>query len=121
YSRCHSRIRPAWCDPPRRRPATLITWWGDGPIIWNQMPGHTTKAGREMGLAMIARVICTASIATALCAMGVDAQTAPARADSPPVLKVESSCEAAGRGAVVLGRNKEACLADETTAQDTLK
>jgi hypothetical protein len=67
---------------------------------------------------MIARVICTASIVT-LGAMGIDAQMAPARADSPPVLKVESSCEAAGRGAVVLGRNKEACLADETTAQDT--
>ena len=69
---------------------------------------------------MIARVVCTASIVT-LGAMGIDAQMAPARADSPPVLKVESSCEAAGRGAVVLGRNKEACLADETTAQDTLK
>ncbi len=39
----------------------------------------------------------------------------------PPVLQVGSSCEAAGRGAVVLGRNKEACMADETTAQDTLK
>jgi hypothetical protein len=39
----------------------------------------------------------------------------------PPVLQVGPSCEAAGRGAVVLGRNKEACLADETTAQDTLK
>jgi len=70
---------------------------------------------------MIARAICTASIATVLCAIGLDAPMAPARADSPPVLKVESSCEAAGRGAVVLGRNKEACLADETTAQDTLK
>ena len=69
---------------------------------------------------MIARVICTASIVT-LGAMAIDAQMAPAGADSPPVLKVESSCEAAGRGAVVLGRNKEACLADETAAQDTLK
>jgi hypothetical protein len=39
----------------------------------------------------------------------------------PPVLQVGTSCEAAGRGAVVLGRNKEACLADETAAQDTLK
>ena len=39
----------------------------------------------------------------------------------PPTLQVEPSCEAAARGAVVLGRNKEACLADETTAQDTLK
>jgi hypothetical protein len=39
----------------------------------------------------------------------------------PPVLQVGPSCEAAGRGAVVLGRNKEACLADETAALNTLK
>jgi hypothetical protein len=39
----------------------------------------------------------------------------------PPVLQVVSSCEAAGRGAVILGRNKEACLADESAAQDTLR
>ena len=38
-----------------------------------------------------------------------------------PVLQVVSSCEAAGRGAVVLGRNKEACLADKSAAQDTLR
>jgi hypothetical protein len=37
------------------------------------------------------------------------------------VLQVGPSCEAAGRGAVVLGRNKEACLADENAALDTLK
>jgi len=43
------------------------------------------------------------------------------RGGSPPTLQVGPSCEAAGRGAVVLGRNKEACLGDETTAQDTLK
>jgi hypothetical protein len=43
------------------------------------------------------------------------------RGGGPPTLQVGPSCEAAGRGAVVLGRNKEACLADETTAQDTLK
>jgi hypothetical protein len=36
-----------------------------------------------------------------------------------PTLDVGPSCEAAGRGAV--GRDKKACLADETTAQDTLK
>jgi hypothetical protein len=42
-------------------------------------------------------------------------------AGAPPVLQVATSCEAAGRGAVVLGRNKEACLADETAAQDTLR
>jgi hypothetical protein len=39
----------------------------------------------------------------------------------PPVLQVGPSCEAAGRGAVVLGRNKEACLADENAALTTLK
>jgi hypothetical protein len=39
----------------------------------------------------------------------------------PPTLQVGPSCEAAGRGGIVLGRNKEACLADETDAQNTLK
>jgi hypothetical protein len=38
-----------------------------------------------------------------------------------PQLQVGPSCDAAARGSVILGRNKEACLADETTAQDTLK
>jgi hypothetical protein len=48
---------------------------------------------------------------------------APVRS-SPPKLQVGPSCDAAGRGSVVLGRlgrNKQSCLADETTAQDTLK
>ena len=36
-------------------------------------------------------------------------------------LAVGRSCEAAARGSVVLGRDKKACLADETTARDTLK
>jgi hypothetical protein len=48
-------------------------------------------------------------------------QTARTRAGGPPTLQVGPSCEAAGRGAVMLGRNKEACLADETVSQDTLK
>jgi hypothetical protein len=43
------------------------------------------------------------------------------RGGAPPTLQVGPSCEAAGRGAIVLGRNKEACLADEKAAQDTLK
>jgi hypothetical protein len=42
-------------------------------------------------------------------------------AGGPPTLQVGQSCEAAARGSVVLGRDKKACLADETTAQDTLK
>ena len=48
-------------------------------------------------------------------------QNAGARAGGPPTLNVDPSCVAAGMGSVVLGRDKKACLADETTAQDTLK
>jgi hypothetical protein len=48
-------------------------------------------------------------------------RTARTRGGGPPILQVGPSCEAAGRGAVVLGRNKEACLADETVSQDSLK
>jgi hypothetical protein len=47
--------------------------------------------------------------------------TGPTRGGGPPILQVGPSCEVAGRGAVVLGRNKESCLADETVSQDTLK
>jgi hypothetical protein len=49
------------------------------------------------------------------------ARRARARAGGPPTLRVGPSCAAAGRGSVVLGRDKKACLGDETTAQDTLK
>jgi hypothetical protein len=48
-------------------------------------------------------------------------QNVGARAGGPPTLNVDPSCESAGMGAIVLGRDKKACLADETTAQDTLK
>ena len=49
------------------------------------------------------------------------AQIPRGRGGNPPTLQVGPSCEAAGLGAMVLGRDKKACLADETTAQDTLK
>jgi hypothetical protein len=49
------------------------------------------------------------------------AQGSRAGAGSPPTLQVGPSCEAAARGAVVLGRDKKACLADENAALDTLK
>jgi len=48
-------------------------------------------------------------------------KNARGRGGGPPTLQVGQSCEAAGRGSVVLGRDKKACLADETTAQDTLR
>jgi hypothetical protein len=48
-------------------------------------------------------------------------KNARGRGGGPPTLQVGPSCEAAGRGSVVLGRDKKACLADESTAQDTLR
>ena len=48
-------------------------------------------------------------------------QNARAGAGGLPTLDVGPSCDAAGRGAVTLGRDKKACLGDETTAQDTLR
>ncbi len=44
-----------------------------------------------------------------------------ASADTLPKLNVSPSCDAAARGAIVIGRDKEACLGDEHTAQDTLQ
>jgi hypothetical protein len=43
-----------------------------------------------------------------------------AAATGPPKLNVVPSCEAAGAGAVVAGRNTKACLDDERSAQDEL-
>ena len=48
-------------------------------------------------------------------------QNVRVRAGGPPTLNVDPSCEAAAMGSVVLGRDKKACLGDETTAQDTLR
>jgi hypothetical protein len=65
---------------------------------------------------MFAGFIRTVSVA-ALVAAGFAASV---HADDVPTLQIGPSCDAAGRGTVVLGRSKESCLADETTARDTL-
>ncbi len=43
-----------------------------------------------------------------------------AAAEGPPKLDVTESCNAAARGALSAGRDREACLADEHTAEATL-
>lgn len=63
----------------------------------------------------------TFSIRIALVAISLGAQTALAFADGPPILNVSPSCNAAARGAIVIGRDKEACMGDENAALDTLK
>ena len=56
----------------------------------------------------------------ALVALMLGLPTAIALADSPPKLNVVPSCNAAARGAISAGRDKEACLADERTAENSL-
>jgi hypothetical protein len=46
--------------------------------------------------------------------------TSIAAPDGPPNLKLGQSCEAAARGAIVAGRDKEACMVDERTARDQI-
>jgi hypothetical protein len=57
-------------------------------------------------------------IAVVVLTLGLPA--ALARADSPPKLDVSPSCEAAARGAISAGRDKEACMVDERTAEGVL-
>jgi hypothetical protein len=59
----------------------------------------------------------TVSVAAFLAAV----LAAPARADDVPTLRIGPSCDAAGRGTVVIGRSKESCMADETAARDALQ
>jgi hypothetical protein len=56
----------------------------------------------------------------AVVTLALGLQTAIALADSPPKLNVSPSCEAAARGAISAGRDKDACLADEHTAENVL-
>jgi hypothetical protein len=46
--------------------------------------------------------------------------TVSAFADSPPKLNVGSSCDAAAKGAISTGRDKESCMGDELAAQEML-
>ncbi len=66
---------------------------------------------------MFAGFVRTVSVAAFLAAVFA----APARADDVPTLQIGPSCDAAGRGTVVLGRSKESCIADETAARDALR
>jgi hypothetical protein len=61
------------------------------------------------------------AIRIALIAMTLGAPITVALADSPPKLNVGPSCEAAARGAIVMGRDKAACMGDENAALDVLK
>jgi hypothetical protein len=66
---------------------------------------------------MFAGFVRTVSVAAFLAAVFA----APARADDVPTLQIGPSCDAAGRGTVVLGRSRESCIADENAARDALQ
>jgi hypothetical protein len=47
-------------------------------------------------------------------------QVVSALAAGPPKLNISSSCDAAAKGAISAGRDKEACVGDELAAQEML-
>jgi hypothetical protein len=55
-----------------------------------------------------------------LVALSLGWHVGPAVADSPPRLNAGPSCDAAARGAVSLGRDKDTCMSDERDAKDAL-
>ena len=70
---------------------------------------------------MRAIIVRNALVPLSLVALWLGAQSGAARADDPPKLDVAPSCEAAARGAMVIGRDKAACMGDENAALDVLK
>jgi hypothetical protein len=60
-------------------------------------------------------------VRNAVGALLLGVQAGVALADGPPKLNVAPSCEAAARGAIVIGRDKAACMGDENAALDVLK
>ena len=82
---------------------------------------HDATGGIGPGAAANEETMSAFANRIALVALSLGLQTAIAVADSPPTLNVGPSCDAAARGAVMLGRDKEACMGDEHAAQDTLK
>jgi hypothetical protein len=60
------------------------------------------------------------AVRIAFLAISLGAPAAIALAESPPTLNVVTSCEAAARGAIAAGRDKEACMGDERAARDSL-
>jgi hypothetical protein len=63
-------------------------------------------------------VACAATVAIQFAA---SLAASAAASGGPPNLNVAPSCDAAARGAIVIGRDKDACMADERVAQDQIK
>ena len=98
-----------------------MSWWADCPIIWNQMSGSNHESGTGNGVRHdCSRLLHYIHLHRPLGPPGRSTNSSGSRRQ-PARAQGRIELRGRGRGAMVLGRNKEACLADETTAQDTLK
>jgi hypothetical protein len=95
---------------PRISPSAI----GDVGVYWapcisraEAVAGHNEETMRAI------------AITIALIGAGIAAPAAIAQ--QVPNLDVGPSCEAAARGAIIIGRDKQACLGDENAAKDTLQ
>jgi hypothetical protein len=81
------------------------------------MPQHGARTQRQPQVKLTTSAFAT-TIVLAVIPLGL--QVVSALADGPPKLNIGSSCDAAAKGAVSAGRDKEACLGDELAAQEML-
>jgi hypothetical protein len=84
-------------------------------------PAAGAKLVRRPGVSAIeAKKMKSALDRIAVACLLLELSIAVAVADGPPKLDVNQTCAAAAQYSISAGRDKEACLGDETTAQTTL-
>jgi hypothetical protein len=81
------------------------------------MPRQGAGTQRQPQVKLTASAFATTIV---LAVIPLESQVVSALADSPPKLNIDPSCDAAAKGAISAGRDKEACLGDELTAQEML-
>src|ERR1700722_3284193 len=109
----------SWRMPVFRRRQTFAKPLSEPSVsLYN---GRATAGDSPGGNPRTRITMSTFSVRIALVAISLGAQTAIAFADGPPTLNVGPSCNAAARGAIVIGRDKQACMGDENAALDVLK
>jgi hypothetical protein len=79
------------------------------------MPRQGAGTQRQPHVKLTASAFATTIV---LAVTPLESQVVSALADSPPKLNIGPSCDAATKGAISAGRDKEACLVDELAARE---
>jgi hypothetical protein len=111
--------KPSWY--PQRPGASVGSACGGWEATTARDPGRQSGLARRPGVSAIeAKNMKSALDRIAVACLLLEFNVAVAIADGPPKLDVNMTCAAAAQYSISAGRDKEACLGDETTAQTTL-